>query len=348
MRVPDVSYKQTRIFSIIIAILLVFILFTSCRSENKVVVYTSVDQNYAEQFFKYFEKETGIKVIPAFDTEASKTTGLVNRLIEESKNPRADVFWNGEFAQTLVLKSEGVLAPYKSEEAAAIPEYFKDEESYWTAFGGRARVLLVNTNVLSEEDMPRSIYSLLDEKYDPNRIGMAYPLFGTTATHAAAIYAAFGPTDANKFFKQIAKRKIRIVDGNSVVRDLVVEGVLAFGLTDTDDAIGAIEKGAPVKMVFPDQGEGEMGTLIVPNTVAIIKGGPNPKNAKVFIDFILKPESEKYLLEELGWIQTTVRPVGASNKYFNPDSVKSLKVKLEDIYQYMEQAKNELKELFIR
>ncbi|MEO6036036.1 MAG: hypothetical protein ABIQ35_12340, partial [Verrucomicrobiota bacterium] len=45
-----------------------------------VVVYTSQDQTYAEPIFQNFTKQTGIKVLPVYDSEAVKTVGLVNRL----------------------------------------------------------------------------------------------------------------------------------------------------------------------------------------------------------------------------------------------------------------------------
>ena len=117
-------------------------------SAKEVVVYTSVDQVFSEPIFKKFEAQTGIKVLPVYDVEAAKTTGLVNRLITEKNHPRADVFWNGEFAQTILLKEKGVLAPYHSPNAAGIPSQYLDAAGYWTGLGGRSRVLLVNTNLV--------------------------------------------------------------------------------------------------------------------------------------------------------------------------------------------------------
>ena len=92
----------------------------------------------AEPVFGVFEKETGIKVLAVYDSEATKTTGLVNRLIAEKGSPRADVFWNSETCRTIVLKRKGVLTPYLSPSAAEIPAGFKDPHGYWTGFGGSA------------------------------------------------------------------------------------------------------------------------------------------------------------------------------------------------------------------
>jgi iron(III) transport system substrate-binding protein len=245
---------QMRYIAVILVIIVAAGTYMVLRQEKprEVVIYTSVDQIFSEPILDKFEEETGIKVKAVYDVEATKTTGLVNRLIAEKDNPLADVWWNGEIAQTILLKEEGVLTPYVSPDAASIPETYIDPKNYWTGFGGRARVCLVNKEFIDPEDYPSSIYDFLNEKYPANQIAIAYPIFGTTATQVAALYATLGPEATVEFFTALNERGIRVVDGNGVVRDLVANGSIMFGLTDTDDSIGAIERGAPVEMVFLD------------------------------------------------------------------------------------------------
>ena len=137
-------------YSKYIAVILILIIaggtyITQNRDKQEVVIYTSVDQIFSEPILDKFEEETGIAVKAVYDVEAAKTTGLVNRLIAEKDNPLCDVWWNGEIAQTILLKEEGLLTPYFSPEAKGIPDAYIDPEEYWTGFGGRARVCLVNT-----------------------------------------------------------------------------------------------------------------------------------------------------------------------------------------------------------
>jgi len=314
---------------------------------REVVIYTSVDQIFSEPILDEFEETTGIIVKAVYDVEATKTTGLVNRLIAEKENPLADVWWNGEIAQTILLKEEDVLSPYSSPEAVGIPDAYIDPEGYWTGFGGRARVCLVNTELMDPEDLPSSIYDFLDEKYPADQIAIAYPIFGTTATHVAALYATLGPEEASNFFAALSMRDIRVVDGNGVVRDLVADGSIMFGLTDTDDSIGAIERGAPVEMVFLDQGPDEMGTLLIPNTIALVKDGPNVEEAKIFIDYLLSEETVGELVE-LGWFQLPLRDLEVDQEYFDANNVKGMTVNYVEIYGFIEQAKREMTEIFVR
>ncbi len=321
---------------IIFSIIAISILFIGCSTNKKsIVVYTAVDQTISEPIFIEFEKETGIHVEPVYDLEANKTIGLVNRIIAERKNPVCDVFWNNEFIQTIRLKEEELLQPYHSINSKDIADNYKDEDGYWTAFGGRARILLVNTEKVAEEDYPTSFLDLLNLKYDNKRIAMAYPLFGTTRTHAAAIYAQYGTKEARKLYKQIADRKIQIVDGNSVARDMVVAGRVDFAYTDTDDAKVAVNNGEPVKIIYPDQNS--IGTFICPSTVAMIKGAPHVDEAKIFIDYLLDKKTENRLIED-DFFDLSLRD--------DNNKIKAMNLSLYDIYEYTDVSSKDMQTFF--
>jgi len=276
----------------VLAIGIIFLFACADNRAKEVVVYTSVDQVFSEPILKDFEKNSGITVKAVYDVEAAKTTGLVNRLLAEQDRPKCDVFWNSEVGRTIMLKQKGVLAPYRSVSAEDIPESFKDPEGYWTGFAARVRVLIYNTKLLEKEDLPKSIFELTDARWK-GKVALAYPLFGTTATHIAALYAGLGEEKTESYLRALKENDVVIVDGNAVVRDLVVEGRLPLGFTDTDDVNVAIQAGKAVAWIFPD-GDG-IGTLLIPNTVAVIKGGPHPDEAGVLVDFLLSRQVESRL-----------------------------------------------------
>ncbi len=267
---------------------------SSKESSPQVVIYTALDEMYSSPILAAFEEKTGIEVVVVYDTESSKTTGLVNRLIAEKDRPRADVFWNNEVIQTIVLKEKGILSPYISPASEAIPSGFKDPEGYWTGLAARGRVIIYNIDLVKEP--PQSIHDLLDPQWK-GKAAIAKPLFGTTATHAAALFAQWGPEKTKTYFQGIKENEVVVLPGNATVRDLVVRGEYAWGLTDTDDANGAVVDGKPVKWHFPDQGDNGEGTLIIPNTLALINQSPHPEAAKQLIDYLLSPEVEETLAQ---------------------------------------------------
>ena len=340
--------RRRQIVSLLLLALLIAVL-SACNGtqEPKVVIYTSVDQVFSEPILQAFEDETGIQVEAIYDVEAAKTTGLVNRLIAEKERPLADVWWSGEFAQTILLQEEEVLAPYRSANAEGIPAAYRDPDDYWTGFAGRARVILINTDLVPAGSKPTGLADFLDPTWPSDKLGIAYPLFGTTATHAAALYAGEGQEAARSYFQQLADRGVQVVDGNSVVRDQVADGTLAFGLTDTDDACGAVRSGAPVEIIFPDQGAGERGTLIVPNTVALIAGGPNSENGQALIDYLLSLETAEELIAS-DWSHVTLRPVDASSDCLPNPSVQGMSVGLAAVYEQLQPSQTDMAEIFVR
>ncbi len=261
------------------------------KEENVVVVYVSEDRVFSEPILKDFEKETGIKVKAVFDTEESKSTGVMNRLIAEKDNPQADVYWANEPIRAAVLKQKGILQPYFSPNAKDIPAKFKDPEGYWTGFSARARVFVVNKSV---KDKPDTILDYVNPKWKGKAV-IANPLFGTTTVHIAALFTVWGDEKAKKFMEDMKKNDIKISTSNGESADLVASGEFAFSLVDSDDVISRLRRGEPVELVFPDQKENQLGCLFLPNAVMLIKGAKHPENAKKLIDYLLSPETERKL-----------------------------------------------------
>jgi len=266
----------------------------SSPSGPEVVVYTALDSEFSQPILDDFTAETKIAVQSKFDTESTKTVGLTQAILAESAQPRCDVFWNNEILNTLRLQEAGLLDVYRSPAAAGYPEMARSAKGTWHGFAARARVLIVNTEKLPEGGRPGSILDLAHRRWI-GQVGIAKPLFGTTATHAACLFAYWGDEKAKDFLKKVKANEVKILAGNKQVALSVAAGQLAFGLTDTDDAIVEIEKGMPVEIIYPDQGQDGIGTLFIPNTLAIIRGGPNPDSARRLVDYLLSPKVEAKL-----------------------------------------------------
>ena len=289
-----------------------------------VAVYTALDQEFSKPIFEDFTQKTGIIVRARYDTESTKTVGLAQGIMAERDRPRCDLFWNNEILNTLRLERAGLLRAYTSPVGAAYPEQDRSPKGLWYGFAARARVLIVNTNQVPEERRPKSIRDLADPQWY-ERCGIAKPLFGTTATHAACLFAVWGDEKAEEFFRDV-KHNARIMSGNKQVAEAVAAGSLAFGLTDTDDAIVEIEKAMPVAIVYPDQGENEVGTLYIPNTLALIKGSPHPAEAEKLLDYLLSADVERRLAAGPS-AQIPLQPgVPASPRVKTPPEIRPMKV----------------------
>jgi iron(III) transport system substrate-binding protein len=261
---------------------------------DTVVVYSSLDREFSEPILKGYEKSSGARVLSKFDVESTKTVGLTNLIIAEAARPRCDLFWNNEILNTLRLKEKGLLVPFHPSRAGDIPATFKDKDGMWYGFAARARIIIVNTKLVAEADRPKGLSDLLDPKWK-GKIGIAKPLFGTTATHAACLFVAWGDQKAKGYYQQLKANGVQVFSGNKQVATAVGSGQIAFGMTDTDDAMGEIEAGNPAAIVYPDRNPGDLGTLFIPNTLAIMKGAPHQQAAEALADYLLSPSIEKTL-----------------------------------------------------
>ncbi|MEM7261634.1 MAG: extracellular solute-binding protein [Planctomycetota bacterium] len=268
------------------------IALTGCQPKDgpRVVVYTALDPVFSRTIFEKFESETGIRVDAVFDTEATKTTGLVERVRREKDRPRCDVFWNNEVLRTVRLANDGVLEPYVSPSASAIPDHFKARSGLWTGFAARARVVAYDPARIESAEAPQRHADLLEDRWK-GKIAIADPRFGTTGSHLACLYALWGEAEYRRFLEGLAGNGAQVVGGNSVSRDRVLSGEVLLGLTDTDDVEVVRQRDASIaESYFPAE-----GTIVLPNTVAMVRGGPNPEFARKFIDFVLSEAIEAEL-----------------------------------------------------
>jgi iron(III) transport system substrate-binding protein len=311
---------------------------------SEVVVYTALDKEFSEPILKQFEQETGIRVLAKYDVESNKTVGLANELLESTQRNRADVFWNNEIMHTLRLGRAGILAAYRSPRATAFPDAFVSPSEQWHGLAARARVIIVNTELVpAVADRPNSFQDLVDPRWK-DKCGLAKPLFGTTATHAAVLFSQWGRQETLDFFLRVKQNAI-IEGGNKQVALNVAAGRYAWGFTDTDDAIIEIEKGFPVAIIYPDQNPDQLGCMLIPNTLCILKDAPNPDAARQLVDFLLQPEIERRLAAGPSAqlpLATDVRETSRAVQ----GQLKIMPVDFDAAAENWETAKDELAELF--
>jgi iron(III) transport system substrate-binding protein len=270
---------------------------------QEVVVYRSVNDLVARSVTELFEKETGIAVRLVPENRRPEDEELSDRLIAEKSHPRADVLWADDPLSAVVLKSEGLSAPYESPNAKSLPKRYSDPEHYWTGFPTGAVVILYNQNLVgNSEEAPTSVLDMINPRFS-GKACLANPLVGITSMYAAALFEALGPPFAEVFFSSLKTNKIAILSSTSEVGRRVATGEFAFGIIDTDDLYSAVTEGEPVGALFPDQKT--FGTLVIPNALVLLAHAPNPKQAKQFIDFLLRPEIQKLLAT--GGVEASVR-----------------------------------------
>ncbi|MFT3683514.1 MAG: extracellular solute-binding protein [Phycisphaerales bacterium] len=285
----------------LIAILVALVLLPGCskKDQKHIVLYTSVDAGVIKPVIDAYTKRTGVRVDLVTDTEATKTTGLVNRLITEKTNPRTDVWWSGETVGTVQLSNAGVLAPYSStaaESAARASGSFtgwplRSSKNDWYAAAPRPRVIVYSARAYPNADAaPRSFNALIESG---KTVAIANPAFGTTRGHLAALYLALG---REVFTDTMSKIRWRIYDGNAAVVRAVANGECELGFTDYDDYRAGLANSWPLGCSFSSLSvDYSPQAFATPGTIAMVAGAPHADLARQFIDEMLTPAVEQTL-----------------------------------------------------
>jgi len=313
---------------------------SNSNNSNLVFIYAAQDQVYAEPILREFEKETGIKVKAVYDSEAVKTVGLANRLLAEREHPQCDVFWGNEEMRTRQLAAQNVFR----------------ETNGWAAFGHRSRRMVINTNTVqnnlvgtrstasqtsSERNgtgwnpslpvAPSSFLELTNEIWR-GKVALAFPQFGTTATHFHALRQHWGQAAWLAWCRALAANKPFIVDGNSVVVKFVGRGEAWIGLTDSDDIAAGQSEGLPIA-ALPLAGE----SLLIPNTVAVIRNAPHPGAAQKLFEYLQRAEIRSGLVQ-----------AGALEGATIPTNTPTLKPDWDALLRDLDTTTKQLNEIFLR
>lgn len=264
---------------------------SAVASALELTIYSGRKESAIKPVVELFERQTGIRVA----LKTGKTSGLANEMLQERQRPRADIFIATEAGVCEILAKEGLLEPYASPGARAMPAAHKSARGLWTGISGRARVIIYNKALVRESDIPNSILDLTEAKWK-GKIAIAGTRERTTLAWLSALVEVMGEAKAKAYIDKLLENGLKVLPDNSDVWRGVGSGEFAVGLTNSPNYYLALEAKLPVGVVYPDQGPSGMGVLVNPNAVAIVKGTKNLDQARRFVDFLLSKPSQELLV----------------------------------------------------
>lgn len=258
------------------------------QADETLVVYSSRKEDFVEPLLAKFTEDTGIEVEVLHAGDAA-----VNRLNEEAANVQADIFISNDAGSLEYLRLQDVLAPLDGVDLSVIDPAYRAEDGSWFGVSARTRVLIYNKDLITEAEMPKTVWELTDPKWK-GQFAITRGGNGSMIAHVSALRAEWGDEKTEEWIQTIKDNAGAITDGHSDIRKAVGAGEFKFGLVNnyyfhqqlrepTDNNVGAI---------YPDQGEGEMGAFVNAAGVGIVAGGPNPGAAKKFVEWVLAPENQ--------------------------------------------------------
>jgi iron(III) transport system substrate-binding protein len=275
------NWRIGRILLGLLAATLAMGLFAGPAAAQKLVLYTASNDEIEKVIIAAFAKAH-----PQIKVEAiNLSTGpVVQRAIAEKANPQADVVWMINDVAMNQLKAAGVFEPYEPK-GAKVPDHFRDSDGFWTAHNATIMAMAVNTKLLKEKNlpMPETWQDLTKPVYKGTISIAAATKSGTGLTIASTLYDAYGWDFLDKLHNNIFQYQS---SGSAPARQAAA-GEVVIGLTYDTAILQQIRAGHPIAMVY-----GGMSPNILEGAGLVAKG-PNPKEGKIFMDFLFGPEAGK-------------------------------------------------------
>lgn len=261
--------------------------------ERELILYSARKEELMRPVVEGFEKQTGMKV-----TIKSGAPGELALLIEQEKaSPRGDVYFTTDAATIEQLGRKGLLEPYKSLAAARVPAEFQAANNTWTGVIGRARTIMYNTSLVKPEEAPTSVFQLTEPKWK-GKVAMASIREGGVQLWLASLMLLKGEDFTVGYIKALKDNGLKVLANHTEVYKAVGRGEVPIGLVNHYYYVFAKREGLPVGQVYPDQGPNDLGTLVMPLAVGIIKGARHPQAARAFVDYVLSPAGQEPLTKQ--------------------------------------------------
>ena len=258
------------------------------------MVYTTRTEALFKPVVDAFQREVpGVSVVLL----TGRASELASRLLEERANPKADVFISTDMLTTMSLAGEGAFELYESPAVQAVPEAYRAGDAAWVALTLRPRVILYNTELVQPGELPQSVLDLADPKWK-GQVGSADSTNGSLMAHLAALRSLLGDGAVADFTAGLVANETQFFGGHTEVRKAVGAGELKLGLVNHYYYHLSKAEGAPVGIVYPDQGEGRMGLVVNTTTASVVKGGPRADLARLFVEFMLSPRGQHIYAEK--------------------------------------------------
>lgn len=258
---------------------------------GSLVVYSGRSEELVGPLIEQFEEASGTDV----DVRYGETAEMAAQILEEGGNSPADVFFGQDAGALGALAAEGRLVELRDEQLDPVPDGLKDDGGRWVGTSARARVVVYNSEKLTEDELPDSILDFTDPAWK-GRLGWA-PTNGSFQAFVTALRVLEGEDGARAWLEGIKANEPAVFDGNTAIVEAVGAGEIDAGFVNHYYAfeLKATNPGLPVaNKLF---GGGDPGGLVNVAGAGILDTAANVDEASAFIDFLLSLDAQTYFAE---------------------------------------------------
>ena len=259
-------------------------------SDDPLTVYSGREEELVAPLFEQFTEETGIEVEVRYGDSAE----LAATIAEEGENSPADVF----FAQDpgSLGSVDAQLAELPAETLERVDSQFRDADGRWVGTSGRSRVIAYNTDELSEDEVPDSVFDLTDPRWK-GRIGIA-PTNASFQAFVTAMRLSKGDEATRQWLVDLKENDPKEYEKNALIVEAVAAGEIDLGLVNHYYLYLVKEEqpDAPVANHFLEAGD--PGALVSVAGAGVLASSDQTDDAEQFVDFLLSDAGQRFYVDE--------------------------------------------------
>ncbi len=264
----------------------------SAEADTTVTVYSGRSEELVGPLLDQFTEETGIEV----EARYGDTAEMANLILTEGENSPADVFFAQDAGALGAVAEEGLLAALPNATLDKVDERFRSPSGEWVGVSGRARVVVYNTEAISESDLPDSIFGFTDPEWS-GRIGWA-PTNGSFQSFVTALRVIEGEDRAREWLEGIQANDPSVYEGNNPALDAVIAGEIDVAFVNHYYLMQRLaeDPDAPAANYFLT--DGDPGALVNVAGAGILTTAANDEAARELVDYLLSAEAQEYFATE--------------------------------------------------
>jgi iron(III) transport system substrate-binding protein len=268
-------------------------LLTAAEAQStSLTIYSGRSEELVGPIIEQFETDTGIEV----DVIYGGTTALALQILEEGGNTPADVFYAQDAGALGLLAANDVLEPLPGYILDSVEPRFRSSDDLWVGITGRARVVTYNTDLISPDDLPATIYDFANPEWDA-RLGWA-PTNASLHAHLSAIRAVDGEQAMRDLVEGLINNHAQEFESNGLAVDAVNSGEIEAALVNHYYMFRVLAENPDAPLAsyhFPSE---DIGNLVNVSGAGILVNSDAKPLAQQFVAFMLSRSAQTYFVEE--------------------------------------------------
>jgi iron(III) transport system substrate-binding protein len=258
--------------------------------DDPLTVYSGRDEELVAPLLAMFEEESGIDI----DVRYGDSAELAATIAEEGGNSPADVF----FAQDpgSLGSVEDQLAPLPSELLDRVESRFHDAQGRWTGTSGRSRVIVYNTDAVSEAEVPDTVDALVDPRWE-GRIGVA-PTNASFQAFVTAMRLSEGDEATREWLTELKDLDPKIYESNTPIVEAAAAGEVDLGLVNHYYLYLVREEQPDAPIANHFLAAGDPGALVSVAGAGVLASSDQSDDAEAFVDFLLSDQGQRFYVDE--------------------------------------------------